>query len=41
MATQSRKPKKPTKKQMIEQIPKVMESDLKKSFIKKLKAEIR
>ena len=34
MATQSRKPKKPTKKQMIEQIPKVVESDLKKNFIK-------
>ena len=33
MATQSRKPKKPTKKQMIEQIPKVVESDLKKNFI--------
>ena len=36
MATQSRKPKKPTKKQMIEQIPKVVESDLKKNFIKNL-----
>jgi len=36
MATQSRKPKKPTKKQMIEQIPKVMEQDLKKNFIKNL-----
>ena len=36
MTTQSRKPKKPTKKQMIEQIPKVMEQDLKKNFIKNL-----
>ena len=36
MATQSRKPKKPTKKQIIEQIPKVMESDLKKNFIKNI-----
>lgn len=33
---QSRKPKKPTKKQMIEQIPKVVESDLKKNFIKNI-----
>lgn len=36
MATQSHKPKKPTKKQMIEQIPKVAESDLKKNFIKNI-----
>ena len=36
MVTQSRKPKKPTKKQMIEQIPKVVESDLKKNFIKNI-----
>ena len=36
MATQSHKPKKPTKKQMIEQIPKVVESDLKKNFIKNI-----
>jgi urease gamma subunit len=36
MTTQSRKPKKPTKKQMIEQIPKVVESDLKKNFVKNL-----
>ena len=36
MTTQSRKPKKPTKKQMIEQIPKVMEQDLKKNFIKNI-----
>ena len=36
MATQSRKPKKPTKKQMIEQIPKVVESDLKKNFVKNI-----
>jgi radical SAM superfamily enzyme YgiQ (UPF0313 family) len=36
MATQRRKPKKPTKKQMIEQIPKVMEQDLKKNFIKNI-----
>lgn len=36
MTMQSRKPKKPTKKQMIEQIPKVMEQDLKKNFIKNL-----
>jgi hypothetical protein len=36
MTTQSRKPKKPTKKQMIEQIPKVVESDLKKNFIKNI-----
>ena len=36
MATQSRKPKKMTKKQMIEQIPKVVESDLKKNFIKNI-----
>ena len=36
MAIQSRKPKKPTKKQMIEQIPKVMEQDLKKNFIKNI-----
>jgi hypothetical protein len=40
MITQSRKSKKLTKKQIIEQIPKVMESDLKKSFIKNSKAEI-
>lgn len=36
MTTQSRKPKKPTKKQMIEQIPKVMEQDLKKNFVKNI-----
>ena len=36
MTTQSRKPKKPTKKQMIEQIPKVVESDLKKNFVKNI-----
>jgi urease gamma subunit len=36
MSTQSHKPKKLTKKQMIEQIPKVMEQDLKKNFIKNL-----
>lgn len=36
MATQSHKPKKSTKKQMIEQIPKVVESDLKKNFIKNI-----
>jgi hypothetical protein len=36
MPTQSRKPKKLTKKQMIEQIPKVVESDLKKNFIKNI-----
>ena len=36
MSTQSHKPKKPTKKQMIEQIPKVVESDLKKNFIKNI-----
>jgi hypothetical protein len=36
MTTQNRKPKKPTKKQMIEQIPKVVESDLKKNFIKNI-----
>ena len=36
MPTQSRKPKKPTKKQMIEQIPKVMEQDLKKNLIKNI-----
>lgn len=36
MTTQSHKPKKPTKKQMIEQIPKVMEQDLKKNFIKNI-----
>ncbi len=36
MTMQSRKPKKPTKKQMIEQIPKVVESDLKKNYIKNI-----
>ena len=36
MTTQSRKPKKLTKKQMIEQIPKVFEQDLKKNFVKNI-----
>lgn len=36
MTTESHKIKKPTKKQLVEQIPKIVDADLKKNYIKNL-----
>ena len=36
MATQSHNTKKPTKKQMLDMIPKVVEQDLKKNYVKNM-----